>query len=157
LKEFYSTISDPSLLDIPGTPQSLALDWIINHDLMAVCPNDNTDHITQRYVLAVFYYATEGWQWKSCKAPKDFKCEGQINQANSKCELTVSPDFEETRVGANETNAWLTPSDECSWGGVACHKNEGPKLTSCVFKGTLPKELASLNSKFQIRGIHCHE
>ena len=31
LKSFYSTISDPSLLDVPGSPQSLALDWIVSN------------------------------------------------------------------------------------------------------------------------------
>jgi hypothetical protein len=154
LKKFYSTISEPSLFDIPGTPQSLALDWITNHDLMKVCPNDsNTDHLIQRYVLAVFYFATQGFQWKSCNAPRDFACEVQIKNANDNCNRTSTPHFESTRIGINETNAWLTPAHECSWGGVACHGNDDPKVANCVdqidfeannLRGEIPQELASL-------------
>lgn len=125
------------------------------HDQMMVCPNDNADHITQRYVLAVFYYATEGYKWKSCTAPTDFACEGQINQANNKCDQTATPYFGGTRIGTNETNAWLTPSHECSWGGVACHGENDSELAHTIDQidfeannlcGEIPQELSYLKN-----------
>lgn len=156
LKEFYSTISDPSLLETPGTPQWLALDWIVYHDQMMICPNDsNVDHISQRYVLAVFYYATQGYKWNSCWAPKDFACEGKIAQANRKCELSVTPHFEGTRIGGNESDAWLSPSHECSWGGIACHGKRDPETAYTIdqidleannLNGEIPDELSYLKN-----------
>ena len=121
-----------------------------------VCPNDpDINHITQRYVLAVFYYATQGYQWKNCNAPNDFACEGQINQANTKCDRTATPHFGGTRIGTNETNAWLTPTHECSWGGIACHGDTDDKLVNTIDQidfednnlgGTIPEELARLKN-----------
>jgi hypothetical protein len=120
---------------------------------MMVCPND--PNAVQRYVLAVFYFALQGWQWNSCKAPKDFSCEGQINQANKKCDRTATPYVEQTRIGANETDAWLTPSHECFWGGIACHGDEDPELAYTIdqidfeannLKGELPIELSHLKN-----------
>lgn len=123
---------------------------------MMVCPND--PNAIQRYVLAVFYYATQGWQWKSCKAPKDFACEGQISQANKKCNRMATPHFGGTRIGVNDTNAWLSPTHECTWGGIACYSESDPELAYTIdqidfedndLRGELPDELSYLtNTRF---------
>ena len=123
---------------------------------MMICPNDsNVDHISQRYVLAVFYYATQGYKWNSCWAPKDFACEGKIAQANKKCDLSVTPHFEGTRIGGNESDAWLSPSHECSWGGIACHGKRDPETAYTIdqidleannLNGEIPDELSYLKN-----------
>ena len=155
LKQFYATISNASDLEIPGSPQWLALDWIVYHDQMMVCPNDPISHITQRYVLAVFYYATHGYQWNSCKAPKDFACQGQIDQANKKCAITATPHFGGTSIGNNETNAWLTPDHECTWGGISCHGKSDEEVAYSIdqidieansLTGEFPEELSYLKN-----------
>ncbi|KAL7531417.1 hypothetical protein ACHAXR_004026, partial [Thalassiosira sp. AJA248-18] len=157
LKEFYSTmVSDPALFDNPSSPQSLALDWITNHDKMMICPNDpNTCHTIQRYVLAVFYFSTQGFQWTSCSAPKDYQCEEEISKANNDCDIVVTRHYSNDRISSLDTNAWLTPAHECSWGGVACHGQNAPELTSCLdqidfeannLRGIIPDEIASIEN-----------
>mmetsp|Transcript_2678 Transcript_2678/g.6354 ORF Transcript_2678/g.6354 Transcript_2678/m.6354 type:complete len:784 (+) Transcript_2678:95-2446(+) len=156
LRELYSAISDPVLFENPASPQSLALDWIINHDSMAVCPNDpNTCHTIQRYVLAVFYFSTQGYQWSSCSAPKDYMCEEEISKANEKCNRTVTAHYANDRVGINESKAWLTPGHECDWGGLACHGENEPEVAFCLdqidfeangIAGVIPDEIAQLET-----------
>eukprot|EP01082_Thalassiosira_pseudonana_P000083 g127.t1 g127 contig1:303470-306620(-) len=155
LRELYSTISDPSLFDDPTTPQSLALDWITNHDSMTVCPQDDSCHAIQRYVLAVFYFSTEGWQWSSCKAPRNYMCEDEIAAADANCDRTVTPHFASDRVGIFQTSAWLTPIHECHWGGVACRGEDEPELAYCLdqidiennnLRGVIPEEIAALEN-----------
>lgn len=156
LREFYSTISDPALFENPASPQSLALDWITNHDSMMICPNDaNTCHTIQRYVLAVFYFSTQGYQWTSCSAPRDYDCEEEISNANSNCDRVVTRHFSNERIGSLDANAWLTPAHECTWGGVACHgESASPDLAYCMdqidfeannLAGIIPDELGSLD------------
>jgi len=157
LREFYATISDPVLFDNPASPQSLALDWIINHDKMMICPQDlNTCHTIQRYVLAVFYFSTQGFQWTSCSAPKDYDCDEEIAKANDGCDRIVTRHYSNDRIGSLDSNAWLTSAHECEWGGVACHgKNPSPELGHCLdqldfetnnLSGTIPDEIESLGS-----------
>ena len=156
LKEFYSTISDPATFDNPASPQALALDWITNHDSMMICPNDsNTCHTVQRYVMAVFYFSTEGYQWSSCSAPKDYQCAAEIAKANAGCDVTVTSHYSSDRIGALDSKAWLTPAHECSWGGVACWGENVPALETCLdqidfegnnLRGIIPDEIASLEN-----------
>ena len=47
---------------VPGSPQDLALKWLLNFDTKTNgCKG--LDGITQRYILAVFYYSTDGNNW----------------------------------------------------------------------------------------------
>lgn len=154
LREFYSNISDPALFENPSTPQSLALDWIINHDSMAVCPNDTTCHVVQRYVMAVFYFSLKGYQWTECSAPKDVECEEEINKADDNCSILPTPHYpNQTRVGCLYTKPWLSPFHECMWGGCSCHGDDEPEIAWCMdqidfqannLKGVIPYEISSL-------------
>ena len=123
-----------------------------------LCPKDffSSCHLIQRYVLAVFYFTTQGYQWKSCSAPKDYACEEEIATANKNCDRKCTPHHESDRIGINETNAWLTPVHECLWGGVACYgERDFPELAYCVdqidfednnLAGNIPNEIASLEN-----------
>jgi hypothetical protein len=42
------------------------LDWITIEDEAQLCPND--DNLIQRYIMAVFYYSTDGDRWAECSA-----------------------------------------------------------------------------------------
>lgn len=48
------------------SPQGRALDWIANEDEAQLCPDD--DNLIQRYIMAVFYYSTDGDRWAECSA-----------------------------------------------------------------------------------------
>ena len=48
------------------SPQGMALDWITNEDEAELCPDNN--NLIQRYIMAVFYYSTDGDRWAECSA-----------------------------------------------------------------------------------------
>ena len=76
--------------------------------------------LVQRYVLATFYFATEGEDWSNCSA------EGN-------CDRVVTPfGVANERVGDTSTENWLGPVNECEWGGIACWGSDTPNLNLCV-------------------------
>ena len=83
-----SAVSSPALFEETDSPQSQALDWIVNKDSAFLCPG--APGLVQRYTLGVFYYSTEGDSWKECNAPGDFSSETSISAANSACTLTTT-------------------------------------------------------------------
>jgi hypothetical protein len=107
----------------PGSPQDVALQWLIETDPFFVCP-DNPKAL-QRYILAVFYYSTDGDNWDQCSAPDDFNSAMSIDAANDNCNVrttpiaggSTNPTFLPTTEG---TMAWLTPTYECEWAGINC-------------------------------------
>ena len=105
-----ASVSELLTVFTAGTPQNEAADWLINLDELRLCPE--ADDLIQRYVLAVFYYSTRGNQWLECSAP-DFEDPIAIDTdtANADCTIVVDD---------GESDAWLTPSSECNWGGVIC-------------------------------------
>lgn len=112
-------VSDPDELAQEGTPQNLAMEWIINLDTAYVCPQD--DNVIQRFVLAVFYYSTRGDVWSTCAAPEVFDDEDAIEEANQNCDLQVPEDGStDLPDPPKDVSAWLTPSHECDYGGIAC-------------------------------------
>jgi hypothetical protein len=102
-------ISSAIDLDTAGSPQYEALNWITNLDAAYICPAD--PDFAQRYTMAVFYYSTGGSRWLQCGAPSEFT-PSAIEAANQACSIAA--------VEGGGTDAWLTPSSECEWGGVAC-------------------------------------
>jgi hypothetical protein len=152
----YAAFSNDAFFDDPTTPQAQALDWITNEDTLTVCPSDNSCHPLQRYVLAVFYFATNGGAWDQCNAPSDFNDAAAIEEANNNCDRVVTPfAVPNQRVGDSSSDAWLSPSNECEWGGVACWGADTPNLNLCVdqldfendgLAGTLVDELGALDS-----------
>jgi len=150
-----STVSDPALFDDQTTPQSRALNWITNVDAIEpiMCPNQENfgcsrngqiNPMVQRYVLATFYFATEGDDWSNC------------NAGNNECDRVVTPfGVANERVGDKSSNPWLDPVNECEWGGVACWGPDTPNLNLCIdqldfeadgLSGELVPELRILSS-----------
>ena len=162
-----SAVSFPDLFEETDSPQSQALDWILNKDSAFICPDDSS--LVQRYTLGVFYYSTEGDSWNECNAPGDFSSEISIAAANSACTLTTTnatqifpvrvvwasicrlilSDISQRNLqnDIRGSNAWLSPSDECTWGGVSCYANgesEGRvnvvEFEENLLRGTIPSE-----------------
>jgi len=147
-----STVSEPGSIETAGSPQQNAFDWIVDKDSAQLCPQNENDLI-QRYTLAVFYYSTNGDDWKECNAPSDFDSQASIAAANSACTLTT---VNATTIFPNDvrgTKAWLTPESECTWGGVSCYSsgtNEGRvnviEFENNDLSGLLPSEMEQLNA-----------
>lgn len=145
-----SAVSFSALFDETDSPQSQALEWILNKDSAFLCPG--ASGLVQRYTLGVFYYSTEGDSWNECNAPGDFSSETSISDANSACTLTTT---NATQIFPNDirgSNAWLSPSDECTWGGVSCYSSgESAGRVNVVefeenlLRGTLPSEVEQLS------------
>ena len=124
----------------PNSPQDLASNWIIDNDDLYLCP-DNEKAIMQRYVAAVLYFSVGGGTWNQCNAPRDLDNPASIERANEECRIRTST-FPDLTSGSN---AWLTPSNECEWGGLACLP-DGSTIAEVSFEnngfvGTIPVEL----------------
>ena len=144
IQTLMETVSDPATFADPESPQSQALNWITNEDTITpiMCPNQENigcsrggsiNPMIQRYVLAVFYFATEGGDWDQCSAPNDLDSVISITAANAQCDRVVTPfGVANDRVGDTSTDAWLGPVNECEWGGVACWGMDTPNLNMCV-------------------------
>ena len=149
IEKNLSPVSSALSNQIP-TPQRSALNWIIDDDGAQLCPDD--DSLEQRYTLAVFYYSTNGDNWKECNAPSNFDSQASIAAANSACTLTT---VNATTIFPNDvrgTNAWLTSEIECTWGGISCYATNTPnamKVNVVEFEnnglsGVLPTEMEQL-------------
>jgi hypothetical protein len=60
IRDLLSSITDPTLLDDPGTPQGQAFEFLVSDDFDP-CTYPT---IEQRYGLSVLYYSTLGEDWK---------------------------------------------------------------------------------------------
>ena len=126
--------SNTSLLQMVGSPQYEALQWINSENKLSIfasndtmnnttnttngiIPNmidpDNKEYIAliQRYVLAVFYHSTNGDNWKVCSTSEKKRCSG-----------------------TNGVEPWLTEYHECTWFGVRCNDDN---LVTKLLLGTL--------------------
>lgn len=113
-----------------GSPQDLALEWLIQIDPYSVCPDD--PKVLQRYILAVFYFSTNGNNWEQCSAPQNPNDLNSVNVANDNCSVTTTPitggQSNPTFLPTTEGRlAWLTPVYECEWAGITCRVS-----TRCV-------------------------
>jgi hypothetical protein len=111
MSTFIQIVSATEDVDEEGSPQNKAANWIINEDGARLCPQD--DSFIQRYVMAVFYYSTNGNRWFQCRSPEDSGL--SIPEANEACNITSL---------GNTSDAWLTPGSECMWGGVTCNSDQ---------------------------------
>lgn len=118
-----NSVSSAEEIDTPGSPQNEAFQWIVNEDTRYLCPDNPS--LIQRYSLAVFYYSTSGDRWIECTAPTDFSSEEAIAIADDNCNIEPVP--------GSGSEAWLTPSDECQWGGVVCEPLEGGQVERIDF------------------------
>ena len=119
VKQILSSVSDKTDINYDGSPQNMALQWIIHNDSRYVCPQDS-EHLKQRYVMAVLYFSTEGNNWNECKAPTEFTNPVNIKSANGNCNIEAKAPRSDPTDVMRSTDAWLSPSHECSWGGLAC-------------------------------------
>lgn len=114
-------------LNDENSPQAQALEWITFKDQMSppLCPGDEPEAL-QRYIMAAFYFATGGDNWKECIAPAD-SSPAAIADANQNCsiEATKYP-MGDRKYG---TDAWLTPTSICDWAGLVCHSDDERKGT----------------------------
>ena len=132
IRQLMATVTDDALFDDPSTPQALALNWITNEDAIEppLCPDKK---MIQRYVLAAFYFATEGDNWDQCNAPEVFNDPASVAEANANCDRVVTPfQVNNDRIGDLSTDAWLSPVNECFWGGIACWGADTPNLELCI-------------------------
>jgi len=121
-RQLALTVTDDSTLSDATSSQARALNWILNEDVLdpPLCPDDGTCRALQRYIMASFYFASDGGSWDECNAPNQYT-PAAIATANAQCGLIVTPfPVNNARLGDKSTNAWLTPVNECEWGGVAC-------------------------------------
>lgn len=114
-EQLVAVVGEEKLSEVVS-PHHLAADWIMNVDPMQLAPE--SPYLIQRYLLAVFYYATtELGPWLSCNPPKE--------DENSTCiykELTaIEPDLV---YGETEWVRWLSDEHECVWAGVYCDEND---------------------------------
>lgn len=113
ISAIIDTIVDPETLLDPLSPQSRAKTWLLdvdNYDVFCAdaCSRSGTDGgVTQRYTLALFYFAMNGNEWFDC-GENSTGCTPQLNQPTDNV-----PTYSD-----NET--WLSPVNECLWGGLAC-------------------------------------
>lgn len=110
LFQIFSTVSNPTDIKTPGTPQYKAFNWIIYDDDYCLCPNNSSCELIQRYVMAVFYYSTGGEKWVNCGAASTV-CNPSGSTYNG---FATSACFE----GASER--WLAPVSSCRWCGNVC-------------------------------------
>jgi len=151
IKRIVSIISNATALQNPGSPQSLALNWLTNEDVYYIYPADY--NLIQRYTLAVFYFATNGDGWTMCGMESKVMCSPKLKLIENDPERVT---------WSNKT--WLSQFHECDWGGLACkQKTNKMKLNRIDFEndkmeidridfdvnrveGTIPPELEQLSS-----------
>lgn len=119
-RQLALTVTDEDILNDSSSSQARALDWLLNEDVLdpPLCPDDGLCKTVQRYVMASFYFASGGGTWDQCNAPTSYT-PGAIATANAQCGRVVTPfPVNNPRIGATDTFAWLTPVNECEWGGT---------------------------------------
>jgi Leucine rich repeat len=104
-----------------------ALLWLLQEDEAHLCPSDAPSVFTQRYVLALLYFATNGNEWSNC----------------TRAEVST---FTPCLGGASR---FLSPQSECTWGGCKCD-SAGNILSINIdnnnLRGSIPKEIGALDS-----------
>mmetsp|Transcript_2234 Transcript_2234/g.2898 ORF Transcript_2234/g.2898 Transcript_2234/m.2898 type:complete len:967 (-) Transcript_2234:1103-4003(-) len=136
-----------SLLDDDTSPQAQALDWLFTVDTFfgsdngrQLLENIDENRLLQRYVLAVFAFATESKFWSFCGFPTD----------NTGLCLVDLFDPSQGSIIEEVSSHWLSQNDECSWFGVTCFEDGSSKNVQQIFMenndiaGTFPVEFALL-------------
>jgi len=159
-----SGVSDPDDLTAEGSPQQLALDWIVSGDHGDL--SHEHEYLLQRYALAVFFYATHG----DFIFPPTATAENTTDHEHDQEEgIEGHEDYAEAPAGEEEDyeldgapdwinqNRWMSSYGICAWHGIQCHHRPGTDPTDNSFddegdiilvnmtdnnvRGTIPKEL----------------
>ena len=120
-----STVSPLNELTDEASVAYTALHWLDKEDDLIVC-SDGTGAVVQRYVLAMFYFSLNGFEWTNCRAAS--------SEVSGSC-IDGKP--------------WLDASHECEWFGIECDTNM--TVTKLTLKannlvGVLPEELFVLTN-----------
>jgi hypothetical protein len=79
LDAVFRRVSDPALFNVPDSPQSQARNWMLTGDLLREdVLADGVDHVAQRYVIALLFYATDGpssWAHADFLSNDEMECE----------------------------------------------------------------------------------
>jgi hypothetical protein len=94
------TVSDPNLLRNEISTRGRAAKWLVEQDAFYLCPSDTK--LIQRYVLALFYFSTNGDYWLQCSSTNEFN------------DCGVQTPFQ----GAFR---YLSNKHECDWAGIDCN------------------------------------
>lgn len=156
LRERLSNIVGDSSL-APQNVYEAATRWIYEVDPQNL--NEESPTFLQRYVLALFYYATSnvGMEpWRSCNPPAPGESEDCVFSNFT----GVSAVNQEFQIFYNDEPAkrWLSGVDECDWPGVFCFENQvvGLRLRGLGLSGPLPIEL-QLIDLLSYLGLHYNE
>lgn len=124
LMDIASTVSDATEIASVGTPANRAFDWLENIDSYL---EQDPLQILQRFILAVFYFSSNGPAWNICTS----------DSAQMDCLDAAGERF-------------LSATPVCDWFGVTCDANN-QILTIVIFGnnlggGPVPAELRFLSS-----------
>ena len=134
-----------SALDIPGSPQQMALDWLVN--VSGIFEMDY--HLLQNYALVTLYFETAGSQWTSTE---DFNTKRSVLQST-----TIVGDEYFRGEWLNVTPS-VNPLGFCNWLGVLCNDNQeidSLMLSGSQLKGSIPAELGILRKSLSKSFIIC--
>ena len=133
LQEIYNVlanITDMTTLDDSTTPQGRALHWLLRRDERLLQPDDPS--LTQRYVMAVLYFSTNGDKWSKCSA----------EAPPEECGFSS--------YYRDNYQPFLSQASECVWGhwlANACDRDghiSTIRIPNNNLAGPLPPELAAL-------------
>ena len=105
LKAQVSEISDTDTFMVEGTPQNQPLRWLAYEDTTPL----DASNLVQWYVLAVFYYATNGDDWTLCS--KDSGCA---------CIETLTEHKACRKIDRTRHVPQLSQGTECNWFNYDC-------------------------------------
>ena len=154
-----SGISNPDDLATKGTPQKLALDWIVSGDHGDL--SHEHDYLLQRYALAVFFYAMHGdYIFPPVINAKNITDQEGFEGHEDYGEPPASEEKDYELDGSPEwinQNHWMSSYGICAWHGIQCHHRPGTDPTNNSFDdegdiilvnmrdnnihGTIPREL----------------
>jgi hypothetical protein len=144
IHEQITAVVQLEAISIVDSPQSLAMDWIINKDPAMLQPG--ATNLIQRYLLALFYISTtQLTPWLSCNPP--------VGNETSAClfQKLVETFPNETYEGVTWTR-WLSAEHECTWAGIFCDEfNQTRAIELCKCPSVrLCRSVASLSHTSKI-------
>ena len=135
-KRHFTTLvvewSGAAAVATPGSPARNALSWILDEDPFRLTTVDRTIDIQQRYIMAVFYFATLGDHWSSNRRERRNARGLQESQGNNHDDLhdtSVANHIIKQPKELDSVAYFLTYRDVCHWStsdgktGVFCDDN----------------------------------
>ena len=140
-------------LTTEGTPQNLALEWIVSGDHAQLAQDH--DYLLQRYALAVFFYSTHG---KFIQQPSEKDNETEEGAVEGHDDMTQGKENSSlAQPDWTNQNRWMSSYGICAWHGIQCHHRPGTdpldntfddegdiilfNLTDNNVRGFIPREL----------------